>query len=111
MLPKTARAAQSRYRLPFQLASTNVASQLGYSMKMRRLVVWGMLLGTLLLSGVSASAEEKGGGVITGIGSTTIGGSIDSTTSGQIQILRDEIQSWWQIIVLWCRLHSPSHRS
>jgi hypothetical protein len=73
-------------------------------MKTRRLAVCCALLGALLVSDVSASAEERGGTVHTGLSGTTISGSTSSTASWQHQSLRQRLTFWWRIATLWCKL-------
>ena len=54
-------------------------------MKTRRLVILCALLGALIASGVSASADEKLNPGNTSLGNTTIGGYVETTAGGQFQ--------------------------
>jgi hypothetical protein len=64
---------------------SSLLGDFGISMKIRRLVILCALLGTLIASGFSASADERLGSGSNSLGNTTIGGSVGSTTGGQVQ--------------------------
>jgi hypothetical protein len=69
-------------------------------MKIRRLVVLFAMLAALTASSISATAEEGGGGVITGLGSTTLGGSVGSTIGVGLEPTRHEdCRGWWHIFL------------
>jgi hypothetical protein len=53
--------------------------------KMRRLVALCAVLGTLFLSGVSVSADEKLGPLHTSLGNGIAGGYVTTSASGQVQ--------------------------
>jgi hypothetical protein len=70
-----------------------------------------MLLGTLLASVISASAEERGNPVVTAIGGTTIGGSLDMTITigGRNKPLSaTQIRALWRALILWFIFHVRS---
>jgi hypothetical protein len=69
-------------------------------MKIRRLVTLCALLGILIVSGFSASADEKLSGISTSLSNTTISGSVDSTVGGQIQPSSPpESRGWWRAFI------------
>lgn len=69
-------------------------------MNTRRLIILCALAGSLLAIAFSANAEERGGTVGTAIGSTTIGGYVDSSVSDRIQQ-----RGWWRGFFHWLRFH------
>jgi len=75
-------------------------------MRTRRLVALCVLLGALMASGVSASADEKLNPGNTGLGNTTIGGSVGSTIGGQFQPPPQlEHGGWWFVFIHWFRFY------
>jgi hypothetical protein len=73
-------------------------------MKTRRLVTLCALLGALIASGVSASADEKLNPGNTGLGGTTVGGSVGS--GGQFQPpAQFEHGGWWFAFCHWFRFY------
>jgi hypothetical protein len=75
-------------------------------MKTRRLVILCALLGALIASGVSASADEKLNPGNTSLGNTTIGGYVETTAGGQFQPPAPvEHRDWWQAFLHWFRFH------
>ena len=73
-------------------------------MKTRRLVTLFALLGALIASGISASADEHPGSGTTGLGGTTVGGSVGSTTGGQFhQPAQPSHEGWWLAFCHWFR--------
>jgi len=65
------------------------------------------LLGALIASGVSASADEHLGSGSTSLGNTTIGGYVDSTSGGQFQPPAQlEHTGWWLTFCHWFRFHA-----
>jgi hypothetical protein len=78
-------------------------------MKTRRLIMLGALLGALVASGVSASADEKLNDPQTGLSNTTISGYVDVnvTIGGKVQPPAPlEHESWWQALLLWFGFHA-----
>jgi hypothetical protein len=68
----------------------------------------GALLGALLLSGVSASAEEKQSPVSTALDDTTISGGGDTTiTIGERNhtLSASQIRALWRTFILWFIFH------
>ena len=78
-------------------------------MKTRRLVSLCALLATLMVSRMSAIAEEGGGGVITVVSSTTLAGYVDSSVGWQVQPTHDtpahECRGWWWKFFDWLGFH------
>lgn len=78
-------------------------------MKTRRLIMLSALLGALIASGVSASADEKLNGPQTGLSNTTITGYVDVnvTIGGKVQLPAPlEHGGWWQALLLWFGFHA-----
>jgi hypothetical protein len=75
-------------------------------MKTRRLVILCALLGALVASGVSASADEHIGSGSNSLSNTTISGYVDTAVSGQFQQPAQlEHRSWWQSFLLRFGFH------
>ena len=72
-------------------------------MKTRRLVTLCALLGALIASGVSASADEKLNPGNTGLGNTTVGGYVDSSYGWDYQ--PSGHGGWWWSFMSWFRFH------
>jgi hypothetical protein len=72
-------------------------------MKTRRLVTLCALLGALIASGVSASADEKLNPGNTGLGNTTVGGYVDSSGGWDFQPSGHD--GWWWGFLSWFRFH------
>jgi hypothetical protein len=79
-------------------------------MKTRRLATLCVLLGALIVSGVSASADEKPSKLTslqTSLSNTTISGYVDSTTGEQVQPPAQlEHGGWWRTFLLWFGFHA-----
>jgi len=62
-----------------------------------------------MVSSMSSIAEEGGGGVITALSSTTLGGYVDSSVIWQVQPIRDtpayEYRGWWRKFFHWLGFH------
>jgi hypothetical protein len=77
-------------------------------MKISQLVALCALLGILIVSGVSASADEKLNSLQTNLNDTTISGSVNSTIT-VIQSPPNASRGWWRAFVfLWLGLHVRS---
>jgi hypothetical protein len=71
-------------------------------MKTRRLVTLFALLGALIASGVSASADpSKLGPGSTSLGGTTIGGYVDSGSSDGWDVQPVRHHGWWWSYITW----------
>src|SRR5439155_22833052 len=83
--------------------------RLRHFMKTRRLVTLCALLATLMVSSMSSIAEEGGGGVITVVSGTALGGYVDSSVRWQVQPIHDtparEYRGWWWKFFQWLGFH------
>ena len=78
--------------------------QFWHLMKTRRLVTLCALLGTLMVSDISVTAEEKPGGIITALNGTMISGYVDTTITWQIQPVRAQnFRGWLRTFFYWFR--------
>jgi hypothetical protein len=76
-------------------------------MKRRRLVAMSVLLGTLIFSGLSASADEKLGGASTQLGNGTLSGYVDTSTTWSSQPQTSHgFKEWLQTFFHWFRFRA-----
>jgi hypothetical protein len=77
-------------------------------MKLRRLIVFCALLGTLVVSSVSVSAEEGStNSISSAIGSITLNGYVDTSLVWQPDSHNPRgLRAWLRAFFLWFRFHA-----
>jgi hypothetical protein len=71
----------------------------------KRFIAMFVLLTSLIGCGSSATAGEKLTGIQTSLGNGTMGGYVNSTAGGQVQLPQPEHDNWWHAFLRWFRLH------
>lgn len=78
-------------------------------MKLRPIVVIGILLGTILVSTSSVRADEaRLTGLNTSLGSNTIAGHVTTTVNSQAPTQTQSFVNWWRHhFYAWFQAHPP----